>query len=127
MFITKMIVRCTMKVVISGSRSITDPSVVYKALDECGFDITEMISGNAIGVDMFGERWAKDHNIPTKIFKPDYNLYKDRPKFAPLARNTSMAIEGDALVAVCKNKSYGTMHMVNEMKKLHKPIYLVEV
>ena len=47
-----------MKVIIAGSRDITDYSLVCRAISESKFDITEVISGTARGVDTLGEKWA---------------------------------------------------------------------
>ena len=40
-----------MKVVIAGSRSIQDEQLVFQAIEEAPFEITEVISGGAKGVD----------------------------------------------------------------------------
>lgn len=46
-----------MRTIIAGSRSITDYALIQKAVSESGFEITEVVSGGAIGVDRLGERW----------------------------------------------------------------------
>lgn len=114
-----------MKVIIAGSRNYINEDVIYNAIQESKFDITELISGHANGVDKIGEGWAKSHNIPIQLFIPHYST--DNPKIAPLLRNTDMAIVGDALIAIWNDQSRGTLHMINQMKKQKKPIYIVEV
>lgn len=44
-----------MKVVIAGSRTILDSSVIAEAIDKSGFEITEIVSGGAQGVDRLAE------------------------------------------------------------------------
>jgi len=50
-----------MKVIIAGSRDITDYSILLEAVEKSGFDINCVISGTARGPDKMGEKWAMDH------------------------------------------------------------------
>lgn len=105
-----------MKVIIAGSRSITDITTVIRAIEESGFEITEVISGGARGVDLLGEEWAQSHSIPVRQFLPDYKTHGRR---APLERNKAMATYAaeeprGALIAVWDGLSSGTWHMINE-------------
>jgi hypothetical protein len=112
-----------MKVVIAGSRTITDKKYVYEVLDNSPYEITELVSGHANGVDKIGERWATDKGIPIKIFSPHYSI--DDPRIAPLLRNTDMSVYADALIAVWNGKSKGTRHMIGEMVKAKKPCNVI--
>jgi hypothetical protein len=113
------------RVIISGSRTIKDKDLVWKALNESRFVITELISGGAQGVDSLGEAWARSKNIPVKVYRPDYSL--PNPKYAPLLRNQKMAEIGDALIAIWADESRGTAHMISCMEKLHKPMEVTKV
>jgi len=99
-----------MKVIIAGSRSITDPDEIEKATQFSGFDITEVVSGACPrGVDRIGEEWAKRHGIPIRRFPAQWNA------FGPLAgpmRNGVMADYADALIAVWDGDSPGTRNMI---------------
>jgi hypothetical protein len=112
-----------MKVVVAGTRTIKDKDVVFKALNNTAFEITELFSGGAQGVDQIGEEWARSKNIPIKVYKPHYAI--ENPIHAPLLRNVSMAQDGDALIAIWKDESRGTAHMINCMRKLNKPIEII--
>jgi hypothetical protein len=114
-----------MKVIVAGSRTIKDKDLVWKALDETKFEITELISGGAQGVDQIGEAWARSKNIPIKVYKPHYAI--ENPRYAPLLRNTSMAQDGDALIAIWKDKSRGTEHMIGCMRALNKPVEIINI
>jgi hypothetical protein len=98
-----------MKVIIAGSRGITDYNTVLKAIEESGFKITVVISGEAIGVDKLGEEYAKNNNLPIKRFPANWNKFG---KSAGYVRNKEMSVEGDALIAIW-NGSPGTRHMIN--------------
>ena len=110
-----------MKVIIAGSRSITDGKAVRKAVDLSGFSITEVVSGNADGVDKLGELWAASENIPVKRFLPDW---KRLGKKAGIVRNREMGEYADALVAVWDGKSRGTKHMIEYMRGIRKPTFV---
>lgn len=114
-----------MKVVISGSRTIDDKDLVWKVLNESKFEITELISGGAPGVDALGEEWAHSKNIPVKVYKPHYAIYN--PDYVHILRNNSMAQDGDALVAIWKDGSRGTAHMIECMERYKKPIELTKL
>lgn len=100
-----------MKVIIAGSRSITDYNAVLDAIAACPFshEITEVVSGRAVGVDRLGERWADENGIPKKPFpvtRQDYALY-GRYR-GPKERNTRMVNYAEALLLVWDGVSGGS-------------------
>lgn len=98
-----------MKVIIAGSRGINDINIIRRAVSDSGFEITEVVSGGAAGVDMQGERWANENSVPVKRFMPDW---KQNGKSAGVLRNIQMAKYADALIAVWNGTSRGTGHMI---------------
>jgi hypothetical protein len=109
------------RVIIAGSRDITDYDLVKKAYFDSGFIATEIVSGGARGVDMLGERLAKELGIPCKRFPADWNKYG---KSAGYKRNTEMVKYGEALLAIT-NGSKGTQHMIELSRKKLLPTYVV--
>lgn len=121
-----------MKVIIAGSRTITDPIHVYAAVLACGWidEITEVVSGKARGVDTLGEQWADVVGIPVKSFpvtKEDYRILGRWQ--APKARNTRMAEYADALILVWDGLSGGSRDMKEKAEARGLRIYehIVEV
>jgi len=112
-----------MKVIIAGSRSIQSLSVVKKAIESSGWEqvITEVVSGNAIGVDKLGEMWAVRRGIPVKKFLAGWEKYGKR---AGYIRNKEMAVYGDALILVHDGVSKGSIDMLHQMKNLDKPTHV---
>ncbi len=98
-----------MKIIIAGSRNITDYNVVIKAIKESEFNITEVISGGAKGVDSLGELYALRNNIPVKLFSADWNKFG---KSAGPKRNLLMAKYAEGLIAVWNTESKGTFNMI---------------
>lgn len=98
-----------MKVIVAGSRNICDYHTVEKAIKESGFEITELVSGGARGVDAVGESWARRYEIPFKVFPAQWSKFK--LEAGPI-RNAQMAEYAEALIAVWDGKSKGTMNMI---------------
>lgn len=103
-----------MRVIIAGSRSYTDYSVLCQAITESGFDITTIISGGATGVDALGEKYAMEHNIPLERFPAEWTKYG---KAAGPMRNRTMAQSADALIALKTPNSLGTADMIRQATK----------
>lgn len=118
-----------MKLIIAGSRDITDFTVLIDALVEVydsGFlseskVITEIVSNNAKGPDRLGEEYAKRFSIAVKKFIPDWD---GRGKSAGMQRNSEMGQYADAAVVLWDGKSRGTKHMIDVMRRLNKPCYV---
>tara|TARA_R110000823_G_scaffold314822_1_gene444745 strand:+ start:319 stop:720 length:402 start_codon:yes stop_codon:yes gene_type:complete len=133
-----------MKVIIAGSRDITDYNVVKEAMN--GFmnklapscqdsdaiiinldffsSITEVVSGTARGADRLGEEWANDRCIPIKRMPANWAHHG---KSAGYIRNSEMAMYADALVALWDNKSRGTGHMIDLAYKYDIPVFIHKV
>ena len=113
-----------MNVIVAGSRSITDIKIVAQAINESGFDVTEIVSGTARGVDVLGEEWAKSKGIPVKRFPADW---EGLGKGAGFIRNAEMAEYADALVAIWDGKSRGTKNMIEQAKSKGLKVHVKEI
>lgn len=110
-----------MKIVIAGSRDIHNYLLMEESMVLCGWTPTEIVSGGARGVDQLGERWAASMQIPLERFPADWNACG---KKAGILRNVQMAQYCDAAVILWDGQSKGTYHMITEIVKLKKPLYL---
>jgi predicted Rossmann fold nucleotide-binding protein DprA/Smf involved in DNA uptake len=134
-----------MRVIIAGDRECTDVSLVEKAIAQAKFDITEVVSGGARGIDAMGELWARYNNIPTKVFEADWNditapnaIVKTRINpwnkkheqynaGAGFARNEQMAEYAEALIAIEPHgPTSGTQDMIKRAKAHNLPVYIYE-
>lgn len=101
-------------VLICGSRSINDIAIGrYINSKEVG----QIVHGGAIGVDTLAEQWAKNNNIESIVFPPNYEVYGKR---APLVRDKEMVEYADYVVAFWDGKSHGTKYTIDYCKKLQK-------
>lgn len=103
-----------MKTIIAGSRTIEDYSILLKAIVSSEFEITQVISGNARGVDKLGEIYADLKKIPCDLFPANWSEYG---KSAGVIRNKEMANNAEALIAVWDGKSRGTLNMIEIARK----------
>lgn len=110
-----------MRVIIAGSRSITNIDDVKEAWANCNFDITEVVSGCARGVDLLGEAIARHLGVPIQRFPADWDRFG--PSAGPI-RNLMMARYADGLIAVWDGTSKGTKHIIRTMKRHNKPVYI---
>ncbi|ACM19078.1 protein of unknown function DUF2493 [Geotalea daltonii FRC-32] len=101
-----------MKVIVAGSRGITDYELIRTALDEArnrGLNITAIVDGMARGIDCLASRYATENGIDNIRVAADWKRYG---KGAGILRNEQMAEIADALIAVWDGKSPGTLHMI---------------
>lgn len=101
-----------MRVIIAGSRFISDIAnlqLVRDAIQASGFDVTEVVSGCALGIDRLGEEWARRNSVPIKPFPAEWPKYGRQA--GPL-RNQQMADYADALIAIRLPTSRGTDDMI---------------
>ena len=111
-----------MKIVIAGSRTITDINILLKVIELSSYKITkddEIVSGGARGVDTLAEIYAKNKGIPIKIFKPDWNKYG---KSAGVIRNYEMAKYCDVGIVI-HNGSNGSINMIKNLIKFNRDFF----
>lgn len=113
-----------MKTIISGSRGITDIAIVREAVKKSGFEISQVLSGTARGVDRLGERWAEENGVPVRKCPADWSKHGKR---AGILRNVFMAEEADALIAIWDGKSRGTGHMITVAEVCELKVYVEHV
>jgi hypothetical protein len=110
-----------MKTIIAGSREITSYDIVKEAILYSGIIITEVICGDARGVDKLGEQFANEIGIKVVHFVPEWDKYG---KSAGMIRNKKMAEYGEALIAVWDGKSKGTKQMIEEARYRELCVYV---
>jgi hypothetical protein len=116
-----------MKLIIAGSRDrqVSDPEICRAVVDLlAGFpdlgEVTELLNGDAKGVDECAARWAEARGIPVTKFPPDWKNYG---KGAGPMRNQEMCNAGDVLIAFYGGK--GTVDMIRRAHKRGLKISLV--
>lgn len=102
------------KLAIVGGRTFNNYDILNKYIaqvcQENDFTIIEIISGGARGADKLGERYAKDNNIPTRIFPAEWDKYG---KSAGFRRNKDIIDACDVCIAFWDGESRGTKHDID--------------
>lgn len=110
--------RCIMKIMIAGSRSI-----LHFDLEKYIPEDTELIiSGGAKGVDTLAEQYADRRGISKLILRPDYRRYG---RAAPLIRNRKMVDLADRIIIIWDGSSRGTRHTIEYAESISKSITLI--
>ena len=107
-----------MKVAIVGSRDLF-VNDLEKYLPE---DITEIVSGGARGIDSCARNYALNNSIKLTEFLPKYSKYG---KSAPIKRNLQIIAYADMVIAFWDGESKGTGFVIENCKKLNKPIKII--
>lgn len=134
-----------MRCIIAGSRTYHGQSVdiIRRAVEASGFrsEITEVVCGEAKGIDFLGKVWAKGQGIPVKSFPADWEKLG---KKAGIVRNLEMAIYAaeidlsdgignidqdphrgvGMLLAIHDGKSSGTKHMIKSARALGLRVFV---
>ena len=105
-----------MKCIIAGGRDFNDYDRLVKIMNNCPYEITEVVCGKARGADSLGEKWALSKQIKVVYFIPDWESLGKRAGFV---RNNDMAeyackdgVEQALLVAFWDGYSKGTKSMI---------------
>ncbi len=114
---------------------------VMDAIQACPFELTEVISGDAEGVDQLADAWAKEAGIDRVIFPGNW---KGKGRAAGYKRNQKMAwyatlfdkeyaereeeecpekLQG-ACLSIWDGKSVGTGHMIDIAEEAGLPVYV---
>lgn len=118
-----------MKVIVAGSRSITDyqlvSQIITNTLSKYNIQITEIVSGCAPGVDTLGEQWALENGIKVEPMPAEWDDItvpnaliktnkwdKEYNARAGFQRNEAMAVYGDVLIVIWDGMSNGSRDMI---------------
>lgn len=112
-----------MKTIIAGSRSIRGPlSLIEDAIRASRYDVTEIVSGGAVGVDSLAEEYAIVNNIKLTRF-PVHDFEWKVSRSAGLVRNRKMAGYAEALIAIWNGRSPGTKNMIETARSSQILVY----
>lgn len=111
-----------MKVIIAGSRDLTViGGLIQDALEDAGWEPTEVVSGGARGIDRCGETYAWALGLKCRKFPAEWDRFG---RAAGHRRNAEMTAYADALLAIWDGNSRGTQNMIDQMIKLGKPVHV---
>lgn len=103
-----------MKTIIAGFRGCTKFSVLWRALDNCSWNPTSIVSGRAKGADTLGEQYARDCDLPIEYYVPDWEKYG---RSAGMIRNLEMARNAEACIVLWDGYSKGSANMIETARR----------
>jgi hypothetical protein len=113
------------KVIVAGGREFKDAEMLKEVIDKYQAEKgnIEIVSGMAKGADKLGWWYAKHYGTGLAEFPADWNRLGRR---AGYLRNEQMAKYADECIAFWDGESRGTMHMINIMEKMGKPVLVIK-
>ena len=112
-----------MKLAIVGCRDYNNKKFIFDSIKK-EYNINEItciISGGCSGVDNIAEEFARENNIKTIIYKPNWKLYG---RAAGPIRNKLIIEDCDQVLAFWDNKSKGTKSSIDIANSLEKKIII---
>lgn len=109
-----------MKVAVIGSRNLTVDNL-ENYLPE---NVTEIVSGGAMGIDKCARNYAVENNLKLTEFLPEYEKYGRR---APLVRNLQIIDYADRVIAFWDGESHGTKFVIENCKRLNKSVMVYRI
>ena len=106
-------------IAIVGSRDFNDYELLKAEMNKV--EIKKIVTGGAKGADQLAENYAREHNIPVVVFKPDWKL----GRHAGVLRNRLIVENSEAVIAFWNGQSKGMLSTINHAKKLGKPVTIV--
>ena len=115
------------KLIVAGGRDYYDYEQVSRSLIaladvEYADKEISIVSGMARGADSMGHRFAKEHHVTCYEFPAQWLTHGKRAGFM---RNEDMGRFSDGLLAFWDGESRGTKHMIDYMRKLNKPVHVI--
>lgn len=111
-----------MKLAVVGGRSFDDYSLLRKSILQNFKGVKIIVSGGAKGADSLGERYAREFNLETLIFLPDWSRWG---KTAGYVRNQDIIKNADYVIAFWDGKSKGTKSSIDIAKSLGKEVIVI--
>lgn len=104
------------RVIVAGSRGITEGSVVSEAMNALWDEIGPytIITGGASGVDDIAAELAELADVENIVMQAEWNVYGKR---AGYVRNVRMAESATCLLAIWDGESRGTKLMLDIARK----------
>lgn len=117
-------------VLICGGRGFEDKKLLYTVLESFvreGLIVSKVIHGGARGADSLAGEWAKDNNVPVRVYNADWKKYG---KSAGMIRNKEMLKRGKPSLVIafpvgCGLAGYNISDIVEILETLDLPDNLV--
>ncbi len=108
-----------MKIAVIGSRGL----IVKDLANYLPSDVTEIVSGGAVGIDACAKEYAIENGLRLTEFLPEYKKFG---RGAPLKRNLQIIDYADEVLAFWDGQSRGTKYVIEQCKKRNKKVTIIK-
>ncbi|MBP1576666.1 MAG: DUF2493 domain-containing protein [Oscillospiraceae bacterium] len=117
------------RIVVAGSRDYENYEEVKTYIEACIRELQKkntliFLSGGCRGVDMLGERYAKENGFPIERYPANWKKYG---KSAGPKRNLQMVRICDGVICFWDGKSKGTASVIRYAKEFGKPLWVKQI
>ena len=104
-----------MRLIIAGSRSLTDYALFQRCIQQTQFaaelqpNTCTILSGTARGIDSLAIRWARMRQFQVERYPAEWKMFG---KSAGYKRNEHMVRNAEALLAIWDRNSCGTKYCI---------------
>lgn len=115
-----------MKVLVTGSRDLTDKDKVFATLDRLHSQrpIELIVHGGQLGADTLANEWADARKVPVKVYPADW---KSHGRGAGPKRNAEMLEkEMPHGVVAFPEGGPGTRNMISQAQKVGVPVKVID-
>lgn len=109
-----------MKLAIIGSRTLHVENLALYLPS----DVTEIVSGGAVGIDKDSEKYANENGIKLTVFLPQYSRFKGG---ATHVRNKEIVNYADRVLAFWDGSSKGTASVIEYCRKVGKEVTVIHL
>lgn len=108
-----------MRTIIDGSENVRNQKAIEEAINESGFNVTEVVTAGRPGASSLGAYWGKMHDREVSQFPP-----KDDSDKAQQQINKRMAKYADAVIIVAEEPDSLDRNLIEHAEKRDMPVHL---
>ncbi len=111
-----------MRTIIDGSENIRNQKEIEEAIQESGFDVSEVVTAGRPGASSLGAYWGKMHDREISEFRPKGDDLKAQQQI-----NKRMAKYADAVIIVTNEADDLDQNLIEHAEKRDMPVHVHEI
>ena len=108
-----------MRTIIDGSEKVRNQKAIEEAIQESGFEVSEIVTAGRPGASALGAYWGKTHNCEVSQFPPKGDDLKGQQQ-----TNKRMAKYADAVIIVTDEPDSLDRNLIEHAEKRDMPVHV---
>ena len=108
-----------MRTIIDGSENVRNQKAIDEAVQESGFDVSEVVTAGRPGASALGAYWGKMHNCEVSQFPLKEDSLKGQQQ-----TNKRMAKYADAVIIVTDEPDELDKNLIEHAEKRDMPVHV---